>query len=140
MKKETNDLREELMETTDLRRFLAENQESFHAESVGEALNDIFQKRNITKAALAKSAGMSEVYLHQVFSGHRKPSRSRLICLCFGLSISLEETQALLRRSGYAPLYPKNKRDAIILYGLHNGLSLYKVNDMLFDADEETLY
>lgn len=83
---------------------------------------------------------MSEVYLHQVFSGHRTPSRSRLICLCYGLSVSMEQAQALLRQSGYAQLYPKNRRDAIILYGLHNGLPLCQVNDQLFDADEEPLY
>lgn len=138
--KQTDDLREELMETTDLRRFLAENQQSFHTESIGQALNAIFLTRDISKAALARSAGMSEVYLHQVFSGHRTPSRSRLICLCFGLSVSMKQTQALLRQSGYAQLYPKNRRDAIILYGLHNGLPLCQVNDQLFDADEEPLF
>ena len=32
---------------------------------------------------------MSEVYLHQVFSGRRSPSRDRLLCLCLGLAVSL---------------------------------------------------
>ena len=61
---------------------------------------------------------MSEVYLHQVFSGRRNPSRSRLLCLCFGLNASLEETQELLKQCGFAQLYPKDRRDAIILYGI----------------------
>ena len=83
---------------------------------------------------------MSEVYLHQVFSGRRNPSRSRLICLCFCLSATLEETQELLKHCGLAQLYPRIRRDAIIIYGLVNGVSLFEVNDKLFSEEEETLY
>ena len=103
-------------------------------------LNRLFQKRRISKATLAKQSGMSEVYLHQVFSGRRNPSRSRLLCLCFGLNASLEETQELLKQCGFAQLYPKDRRDAIILYGILNGMDLFGVNDKLFAENEETLY
>ena len=138
--KDTNSLQQELMDTPDLDRFLSENQDSFRSGSTHELLNALFQKRNISKAALAKQSGMSEVYLYQVFAGRRSPSRSRLICLCFGLSATLEETQELLKQCALAQLYPKNKRDAIIMYGLVNGISLFDVNDKLFSEGEETLY
>ena len=138
--KDTNSLQQELMDTPDLDRFLSENQDSFRSGSTHELLNALFQKRNISKAALAKQSGMSEVYLHQVFAGRRSPSRNRLICLCFGLSATLEETQELLKQCALAQLYPKSKRDAIIMYGLVNGISLFDVNDKLFSEGEETLY
>ena len=138
--KDTNNLRQELMESADLDQFLSENQENFNSGNVCGLLHQLFQKRKISKAALAKQSGMSEVYLHQVFSGRRKPSRSRLLSLCFGLKASLEETQELLKQCGLAQLYPKNKRDAIILYGILNGLDLFVVNDKLFGENEETLY
>lgn len=138
--KDTNSLQQELMDTPDLDRFLSENQVSFRSGSTHELLNALFQKRSISKAALAKQSGMSEVYLHQVFAGRRSPSRNRLICLCFGLSATLEETQELLKQCALAQLYPKNKRDAIIMYGLVNGISLFDVNDKLFSEGEETLY
>lgn len=89
--KDTNNLRQELMEAPSLDQFLSENQDSFNRDSICELLNRLFQKRRISKATLAKQSGMSEVYLHQVFSGRRNPSRSRLLCLCFGLNASLEE-------------------------------------------------
>ena len=92
------------------------------------------------KAALAKQSGMSEIYLHQIFAGRRNPSRSRMLCLCFGLSASLKETQELLRLCGLAELYPKVRRDAIIIYGLLHGMDLFAVNDRLFSEDEETLF
>lgn len=138
--KDTNDLRQELMEAPSLDHFLSENQGSFNRGSVCELLNRLFQKRRISKATLAKQSGMSEVYLHQVFSGWRNPSRSRLLCLCFGLNASLAETQELLKLCGLAQLYPKDRRDAIILYGILNGMDLFAVNDKLFAKNEETLY
>ena len=138
--KDTNNMQQELMSAPDLDRFLSENQDNFLSGNILELLNALFQKRNISKAALAKQSGMSEVYLHQVFAGRRSPSRSRLICLCFGLSATLEKTQELLKQCALAQLYPKSKRDAIIMYGLVNGISLFDVNDKLFSEGEETLY
>lgn len=138
--KDTNNLRQELMETPSLDHFLSENQDSFNRDSVCELLNQLYQKRRISKAALAKQSGMSEVYLHQVFSGRRNPSRNRLLCLCFGLNASSEETQELLKQCGLAQLYPKDRRDAIILYGIMNGMDLFALNDKLFAENEETLY
>lgn len=138
--KDTNNLQQELMETATLDQFLSENQDNFNRDSICELLNRLFQKRRISKATLAKQSGMSEVYLHQVFSGRRNPSRNRLLCLCFGLNASLEETQELLKQCGFAQLYPKDRRDAIILYGILNGIDLFAVNDKLFTENEETLY
>ena len=138
--KDTNNLRRELMETATLDQFLSENQDNFNRDSICELLNRLFQTRRISKATLAKQSGMSEVYLHQVFSGRRNPSRNRLLCLCFGLNASLEETQELLKQCGFAQLYPKDRRDAIILYGILNGMDLFAVNDKLFAENEETLY
>ena len=138
--KDTNNMQQELMSAPDLDRFLSENQDNFLSGNILELLNALFQKRNISKAALAKQSGMSEVYLHQVFAGRRNPSRSRLICLCFGLSATLDEAQELLKKGGFAQLFPKNRRDAIIIYGLVNNASLFEVNDKLFAEGEETLY
>ena len=82
---------------------------------------------------------MSEIYLHQIFAGRRTPSRNRLLCLCYGLGATIEETQELLRLCGIAELYPKRNRDAIIYYGLLHRLDLFTINDRLFDENEDTL-
>lgn len=138
-KKNTDDLQQELMESSNLNRFLSENQTQFSNESVAEILNNLFKKKNISKAQLAKQAGMSEIYLHQIFAGRRNPSRNRLLCLCYGLGASIDETQELLKLCGLAQLYPRLKHDAIIYYGLAHQVSLFEINDKLFAEDEETL-
>ena len=139
-KKNTDGLQQELMDSTDLSQFLSRNQEQFVDKSVAGLLNRLFEKKNISKAAIAKQAGMSEIYLHQIFAGRRTPSRNRLLCLCYGLEASIEETQELLRLCGMAELYPKLKRDAIIYYGLLHKLDLFVINDKLFDENEDTLF
>lgn len=137
--KSTDDLQQELMQTYSLDAFLSENGENLREQSVRDLLNQLLSAHSVSKAALAKRSGMSEVYIHQLFSGRRKPSRNRAICLAFGFSATLEETQALLRCCGYAALQARVKRDAIILYGLIHGMDLYDVNDRLFTEDEDAL-
>ena len=106
---------------------------------IKELLAEVYQRDPIPKSELAKKSGMSEVYLHQVFSGRRKASRDRLLCLCLGLRATQEETQELLRRSSLALLDPRVKRDAIILHGVMHGRSLVEINESLFDEGESML-
>lgn len=138
--KNTDDLRQELMQSPNLDEFLSDNEENFSSEGVPEILNRLLIEKNMSKAALAKQSGISEVYLHQIFAGRRNPSRNRLLCLCYGLCASLDETQELLKLCSAAQLYSKNRRDAIIIYGIVHKVSLFEINDKLFSEDEETLF
>ena len=137
--KSTGDLREELMRAPDIDAYLKENGQLFCDRDIAALLQAMYARRDISKAALARQAGMSEVYLHQVFSGRRNPSRDRLLCLCIGMEATLEETQRLLQQAAYARLYPKIRRDAIILHGIVHHTGLDKINDTLFVENEKTL-
>lgn len=140
MKKDTSDLRDELLSQPHLNDYLKENGDQFVSWGLAEQLMRLFDEKNISKAMVARNGGMSEVYLYQVLSGRRNPSRDRLLCICFGLGTSVEETQRLLQRAGYAPLYPRLKRDAIILHGIAHATPLAELNDKLFEENEGTLY
>ena len=139
-RKNTDGLRSELMDAPNLQAFLSANEVNFSSKRVSMLLNEMLERKGISKAPLAKQSGMSEIYLHQIFAGRRNPSRSRVLYLCFGLKASLEEARELLRNCGYAELYPKVRRDTIIIYGLLHGMDLFAVNDRLFAEDEETLF
>ena len=139
-RKSTGQLNQELMQASSLGEYVSENRDAFSEQAVSQLLSELYEKKSISKAALARRAGMSEVYLHQVFSGRRSPSRDRLLCLCLGLEATLEETQEPLRQAGFAQLYPRHKRDAVISYGLVNGISLGEINDRLFVENEKTLF
>lgn len=137
--KTTDDLNRELMSEANLDAYIHANCTSFSEQSIAELLVELYEKKTISKAALARNAGISEVYLHQVFAGRRNPSRDRLICLCIGLGATLDETQQILKQATYAQLYPKLKRDAIISYGILHHRTLDETNDKLFEENEKTL-
>ena len=138
--KTTDDLSQELMSQPNLDQYITENEAYFADTDISAFLAGIYEKCGLSKAALARRSGMSEVYLHQVFSGRRKPSRDRLLCLCIGMGAGLEDVQQLLKRVGYASLYPKLKRDAIIGHGLLHRTPLAEINDKLFSENEKTLF
>lgn len=137
--KSTTDLKNSLLTAPDLDRFLDENAESFRQTDLSQLLNSLLTRRHLSKATLARRSGMSSVYLHQIFSGRRSPSRNRILCLCLGLEASVEEAQLMLKHSGLGLLYFKDRRDAIIAYGLMHHQTLFEVNDKLFCEGEETL-
>ena len=138
--KPTSDLNQELMNEASIDSYIHDNSPFFSNQSVAELLTALYEKKDLTKAALARKSGMSEVYLHQVFAGRRNPSRDRLLCLCVGLGATLEETQRLLQQASYAQLYPKLKRDAIISHGIIHHTALNEINDKLFTENEKTLF
>ena len=79
--KTTDDLSQELMSQPNLDQYITENETYFADTDISAFLAELYEKCGLSKAALARRSGMSEVYLHQVFSGRRKPSRDRLLCL-----------------------------------------------------------
>ena len=136
----TSDLTRDLMNQSNIDLYLRNNIASFAEQSVAEQLTELYEKKSISKAELARRAGISEVYLHQVFSGRRNPSRDRLLCICIGLGATLDEIQSLLKRVSYAQIYPKIKRDAIISFGVVHHMDLNAINDKLFAENEKTLF
>ena len=138
--KTTSDLNQEMMDEPNIDDYLRENRAYFSERSITSLLKELYDRKAVSKAALARRSGMSEVYLHQVFSGRRTPSRDKLICLCVGLEVSLEETQRLLKQAAYAQIYPRNKRDAIISHGIIHHTGLDEINNRLFAENEKTLF
>lgn len=139
MKKNTDELHSELMNSNSIETYINENSESFVDDSITELFLDIFSGKGISKAELARRSGSSTVYVHQVFAGRRSPSRNKLICLGIGMGAELSELQRLLKAAGYAPLYPANKRDSIIMFGVHHSSPLTGIDEELYEHDMETL-
>ena len=137
--KNTDDLKQELMAEPDIDAYIKENEAFLASRSITELLAELYENQKISKAELARRAGMSEVYLHQLFSGRRRPSRDKLLCLCIGMELTLDETQRLLKEAAYVQLYPRIKREAIIYHGIIHHTPLNEINDNLFREGEKAL-
>ena len=71
--------------------------------------------------------------------GHVTSTEAAVLCLCFGLGASVDEAQDLLRHARLAPLYSRDRRDAIVIFGLSHGMALAEINDKLYAEDADTL-
>ena len=139
MQKDTSKMLEELKACTEFERFYDENKKYTADLTLAEYIDTLLKEKNLSKAAVVKDAEMSEVYAYQIMSGLRIPDRKKLLCLAFGMKLDLEETQKMLKYTGYAPLYVKNTFDCIVIYGLCNGFTVPDVNEKLYDFGLETL-
>ena len=67
------------------------------------------------------------------------PSRNKLIAIAFGMHLSVDETQAMLKLSGYRKLYAKDARDAILLFSLNQKMNVEETNDLLYEYGHAVL-
>lgn len=140
MAKDTSKILEELKTFSNFETFMSENSECLEQYDLSEYLNDYIEKNSLNKSQIIKRSLLSEVYAYQIFSGVRKnPDRNKVLALAFGMELDFEQTQDLLKKTGYTPLYAKNPFDCIVIYALYNKFSLIKLNEMLYDYGLETL-
>ncbi|MBQ8823374.1 MAG: XRE family transcriptional regulator [Lachnospiraceae bacterium] len=139
MQKTTNELMNELTSVTDVEKFLEENQDELLDISLSEYLRQLLQKYGLDKSEIFQRAGMKDNnYGYEIFrSDKKKASREKLIRICIGFPLTIEETQQVLKLGKVSPLYPRDTRDALILYGLKKGYDLNKLNDLLFEKGED---
>lgn len=137
--KSTGELMNELMSSNDIDKYFNENADCLVTDDLSVYLSTILENKGLVKSAVVKDTELSEVHGYQIFSGIRKPSRDALLCVCVAMNLNIEQAQAVLKIGGFAQLYPKSKRDSILIMGINNGLSVANINEQLFDNSEETL-
>ncbi|MBQ8767808.1 MAG: XRE family transcriptional regulator [Clostridia bacterium] len=139
IKKPTDEMMDKLLKSNNIEEYIKENQENFVDLTISQFLNEYLIAKDLKKSAVIKDAEISEIFGFQVFSGTRNPSRNTLLSICIAMKMSLEDVQATLKIAEYAPLYPKTKRDSIIIWGINNCKTVCEINNELYDNNEETL-
>lgn len=117
MKKSTEELFT-ILKNSSLDAYLSDNAGELIENPICNYLNAIIEEKALKKADVIRKSNIQTNYAYQIFSGLKIPSRDKLIALCFGMELSLSEMQTLLKYAGYAPLYPRNKRDSVIIDSL----------------------
>lgn len=137
--KRTTDLLNELNNSTNIDKYLKNNEASIIDQNLSEHLCRIFEERSLSKSAVVRNSDLNEVYAYQILSGKRSPSRDKVIRLCIGADFSIEDTNQTLRIAGFTPLYPKFSRDSIIIFGIQKKYTIWQINEELYSHNEETL-
>lgn len=133
--KDTDKLLELLRKSGSIDSYLKENVDFLLDCTLKEYLGALIQNKKLTVAQISRDADLSDRYCYQFLSpsNPRNPSREVLLCLCIGMHMNLDETQTALKIAKYAPLYPKDERDSIILFGIEKKQSLVEINTALYD-------
>ncbi len=135
----TEELLKNLLKSNNIEKYIKENEEHFIDLTISQFLSEYISIKGLTKSAVIKNAEISEIFGFQVLSGTRNPSRNTLLSLCISSKMTLDEVQATLKIAEFAPLYPKSKRDSVIILGITNGKNVCQINNELYDNNEETL-
>lgn len=139
MNKHTEELMNELKAVEHVKTFLTDNCDEIVCQDLQAYLARLLMEKRLKKAEIIRSAEIDTVYGYQIFQGIKQPSRNKLLCLAVGMRLTINETQQLLRAAQLGALYPRIKRDAIIIFGLERSLSVNEINDVLFELGEYTL-
>lgn len=97
------------------------------------------EKSGYSKSNIINKSDFSYCYFYDVINGRKIPGRDKIIRLILTMKLSVDECQEALRISGRSALYPRIKRDSIILFAISNGYSIYQLSELLADAGEEPL-
>lgn len=114
--KSTGELLQELSGCADLRGYLSANADNLQPQPLEQLLEHHRKARGLSRAEVAARSSMNKIYVYQIFSGYRRPGRDSLLCLCFGLGLSVAQTQTMLLRGGFGQLYVRDKRESVIYY------------------------
>ncbi len=105
-----------------------------------EYLNELIEERHETPQRVFEKIGLERTMGHRIMAGSRQPSRNVLIRLAFELALTLEETQNLLQIGGKAVLYPRVRRDNLLIYALTHTMSIEEIEAQLQALGEKSLY
>ena len=135
----TEDLLKRLLAASSLEEYLDQD-ETFDLK-LCDYLNQLLDERDgMKRADVMRASKLNSTVVYDIFSDKSLPGRDHAIMLAFGLGCNLDETQRILRLAGVSLLWPKNRRDAIIIWCIEQGCTLDECDEELWRLEEATLF
>lgn len=131
MKKSTDELLKLLKTKSNIEEFFKENGSELIFDSLSEMIDFFMNQKGLKKADVVKRSMLGN-YAYSILNGNRKkPERDKLIMLCFGLRLTADEANRLLKMSSNGELYVRNPRDLVLIYALDRNQSVIEANNKL---------
>jgi hypothetical protein len=111
-----------------------------HATTLKDMLVRTMDVCQYTPQDLSRSIDVERSTLYRLISGERLTTRNVLLRIALVLSLSLDETQALLCSGQRAELYPAVKRDALLIFCITHKLTMEQTEAMLLRKGFSSLF
>lgn len=121
-------LQKQIKEASTFSEFWERHKKQIVHQPLSEYLHMLLDKKGLKRSDVVVKTGLDKAYVYQIFAGKKNPSRDKLITIAFGMKLSEEETQQMLKLSGHRALWVKDERDALILFSIQRGKSLEYVH------------
>lgn len=131
--KSTDELNHEIKDATNIEDYLVRNKENMLTSNLPEYLNRLLTQKGLKRADVMRNSQLGRAYVYQIFSGKKIPSRDKLIAIAFGMGLSEDETQEMLKLTCNRELYARDERDVLILFALQKKKTVFEVNESLVD-------
>ena len=131
----TDELMALLFQENSLGQFLQREESTFQLPTFAEYLTNWCKEHHEVPEQVILRANIEKSFGHQLFSGKRNPSRDTVLQLAFAMHADVAQAQEMLRIAGKSTLYPRIKRDTVIIYCLHNHISLSDTEIILYDLE-----
>ncbi len=128
MKKTTDDLWNEMLQTDNVDEFIKNNPEDVFFNGLEEFFDYQLKTKNLKSGKVFEAAMIERHFGHQIITGMRGATRDKIIQICFGLKLNLSEAQQFIKISGNRELYARDHRDLVIIYAIKDGKSLIETN------------
>lgn len=127
MGKTTKELIESMQSSKDYQSYLLNHNDEINSSrmKIDRALSVILAEKGLKKADVIRKSGLDRYYAYQIFNGTKNPTRDKVVMLCISADMTFDEIQNLLKITGYAILYAKDRRDNVIIYGIENKKMLW---------------
>lgn len=140
MVKKTEDLLNQLKSnTSSYDEYFLNNNESFIDFDTNSFWKKAIDLSGMKKSDIINKADIGYTYFYDILKLKKKPARDTLIRIFLAMKLDLDYLQEALRIYEYAALYPKIKRDSIIIYSVNRDFSLSQTNELLTKNDEKAL-
>lgn len=133
----TEDLLERLLAASRPEDFL--DAEGVGTRELVDYLWELLRASGLARADVVRDSGINFTVVCDIFAGKSRPRWNHAIMLAFGLRCDLRQTQRLLRLADVSELWCKQRRDAILIWCIENGLTRAEADDELFRLGEKTL-
>lgn len=127
----TEVLQKKILEADSFEDFHKENKKYLKTDSMVTSIRKIMARNNLDVEDILVECALSSSYVYQILNGRKKPSRDKIIALLLAITNELEDYNLVLKKGGYTELYAREKRDALIIFGISKHFDYYDLNELL---------